>query len=199
MKFGKLPHCHCATLANIYQTEPNAYSSCHNSGSAHGNYNRATASCLGDCYLHSRQYGDLSMGFPPPSTNHFYKTHIASPAEQSDTFSESYCHHWVWRCTHHGLSSQRATLTHELYNTYSSKMSCVFYSHIRDIFSVPIFREYSSFKLERVKGIEPSHLPWQGSRLPLHHTRRNWCQIVELNHCIRLMRATGFRYIKLAL
>lgn len=27
-------------------------------------------------------------------------------------------------------------------------------------------------KLERVNGIEPSHGPWQGSRLPLHHTRK---------------------------
>ena len=27
-------------------------------------------------------------------------------------------------------------------------------------------------KLERVEGIEPSHLAWQASRLPLHHTRR---------------------------
>jgi hypothetical protein len=27
-------------------------------------------------------------------------------------------------------------------------------------------------KLERAKGIEPSHGPWQGSRLPLHHARR---------------------------
>ena len=26
--------------------------------------------------------------------------------------------------------------------------------------------------LERVEGIEPSHLAWQASRLPLHHTRR---------------------------
>lgn len=26
-------------------------------------------------------------------------------------------------------------------------------------------------KLERVEGIEPSHRPWQGCRLPLHHTR----------------------------
>ena len=26
-------------------------------------------------------------------------------------------------------------------------------------------------KLERVEGIEPSHLAWQASRLPLHHTR----------------------------
>ena len=26
-------------------------------------------------------------------------------------------------------------------------------------------------KLERVEGIEPSHQPWQGYRLPLHHTR----------------------------
>ena len=25
--------------------------------------------------------------------------------------------------------------------------------------------------LERVEGIEPSHPPWQGDRLPLHHTR----------------------------
>ena len=29
-------------------------------------------------------------------------------------------------------------------------------------------------KLERVEGIEPSHRPWQGHRLPLHHTRINW-------------------------
>ena len=30
-------------------------------------------------------------------------------------------------------------------------------------------------KLERVEGIEPSHRPWQGCRLPLHHTRViNW-------------------------
>ncbi len=26
-------------------------------------------------------------------------------------------------------------------------------------------------KVERVEGIEPSHQPWQGRRLPLHHTR----------------------------
>ena len=26
-------------------------------------------------------------------------------------------------------------------------------------------------KVERVEGIEPSHRPWQGCRLPLHHTR----------------------------
>ena len=25
--------------------------------------------------------------------------------------------------------------------------------------------------MERVEGIEPSHQPWQGRRLPLHHTR----------------------------
>ena len=25
--------------------------------------------------------------------------------------------------------------------------------------------------MERVEGIEPSHLAWQASRLPLHHTR----------------------------
>ena len=25
--------------------------------------------------------------------------------------------------------------------------------------------------LERVEGIEPSHPPWQGDRLPLHHGR----------------------------
>ena len=30
-----------------------------------------------------------------------------------------------------------------------------------------------SSKLERVEGIEPSHRPWQGCRLPLHHTRVN--------------------------
>ena len=25
--------------------------------------------------------------------------------------------------------------------------------------------------MERVAGIEPAHRPWQGCRLPLHHTR----------------------------
>jgi hypothetical protein len=28
-----------------------------------------------------------------------------------------------------------------------------------------------SQKLERVVGIEPTHRPWEGHRLPLHHTR----------------------------
>ena len=30
---------------------------------------------------------------------------------------------------------------------------------------------FKELKLERVAGIEPAHRPWQGCRLPLHHTR----------------------------
>ncbi len=28
-----------------------------------------------------------------------------------------------------------------------------------------------SYRVERVVGIEPTHQPWEGRRLPLHHTR----------------------------
>ena len=36
---------------------------------------------------------------------------------------------------------------------------------------IPIKFKRTKLKLERVEGIEPSHQPWQGRRLPLHHTR----------------------------
>lgn len=40
-----------------------------------------------------------------------------------------------------------------------------------DIHSCRIYT--SPLKSERVEGIEPSRKPWQGLRLPLHHTRKN--------------------------
>ena len=35
--------------------------------------------------------------------------------------------------------------------------------------------------LERVERIELSHYPWQGYRLPLHHTRKTWSPYEDLN------------------
>jgi hypothetical protein len=35
--------------------------------------------------------------------------------------------------------------------------------------------ETAAFKVERVKGIEPSSQPWEGHILPLNHTRLRGC------------------------
>src|ERR1700680_4708372 len=37
-------------------------------------------------------------------------------------------------------------------------------------------------RLERVAGIEPAHQPWEGRRLPLHHTRARTVRSVPRTH-----------------
>ena len=49
--------------------------------------------------------------------------------------------------------------------------------------------------MERVAGIEPAHRPWQGCRLPLHHTRLQiWWTVRESNSSLKLAKLPCYHY-----
>src|ERR1700736_1198355 len=51
-------------------------------------------------------------------------------------------------------------------------------------------------RLERVAGIEPAHQPWEGRRLPLHHTRAGTGRCVPRPPVLTLASLATFPWVR---